>query len=108
MKRFEKIYWIFNALCIIKLGSKKVSPTKKKASKTNGSILAKSFERSSLRYAVILTAPTNEAEIVKIVVILGDFDKMIKKIDKNANHIKLNKGKRRIYSTKYKTLASNL
>ena len=68
------------------------------ASKVKGSIFAKSFERSSLTWAVIRTDATNAAEINKIVPIASSFDSNNNKMDKMENQKNVRIGSMMIYS----------
>jgi len=68
------------------------------ARSVKGSILARSFERSSLTYDVIRTAATRAAEISKIVLMSIPFASNRIKMDRTANQKNVRTGRTMTYS----------
>ncbi len=78
------------------------------ARRVNGSNFARSFDRSSLTYAVARTDATTAAEISRTVFISSPFARIRIRIERIVNQKKVRTGSRIIYSTMKKRTAKNL
>ena len=78
------------------------------ARSVNGSILARSFERSSLTYAVARTDATRAAEISRIVLTARPLARTRIRIDRIPNQKNVRTGSRIMYSTMKNMIAKNL
>lgn len=78
------------------------------ARRVNGSVLARSLERSSFMYAVVRTDATRAAEIKRMVFISSPLARTRIRIERVVNQKNVRIGSRIMYSTTKKMTAKNL